>query len=73
MSQEKPRTNQNKFEPIYNVMYDTGLIAARQFGLCLGKNGGYMQIGGYDGQGHIEKDLTWAPMLSRTGDFKVKV
>ena len=30
-------------------MQEAGIIEKRQFALCLGKNGGYMQIGGYDG------------------------
>jgi hypothetical protein len=29
------------------------------FSLCLGKNGGYFQIGGYDGSNHIGKNITW--------------
>lgn len=54
-------------------MYNSGLISKKEFGLCLGKDGGYMQIGGYDKTGFLEEDLTWAPMLSKTGDFKVGV
>ena len=50
-----------------------GIIESSEFGLCLGKDGGYMQIGGYDKQGFIEEEMTYAPMLSKTGDFKVGV
>jgi len=48
LSQEKPNENINKFEAIYDVMYEQEIIEERMFGLCLGKNGGYFQIGGYD-------------------------
>jgi hypothetical protein len=27
--------------------------------MCLGKNGGYLQIGGFDGKGHLDKDIQW--------------
>ena len=39
----------NLFTPIYDVMYDEQLIEKRMFSICLGKNGGYSQIGGFDG------------------------
>lgn len=48
MSPGKGGSNPNMFEPIYDVLYERELIAERTFTLCLGKNGGYMQIGGYD-------------------------
>jgi Eukaryotic aspartyl protease len=34
--------------PIFDVMYEQKIIEKRMFSLCLGKNGGYFQIGGYD-------------------------
>lgn len=43
-------------------MFEQKLIEKRMFSICLGKNGGYSQIGGFDGQGHLEK-VTWIPML----------
>lgn len=56
------------FEPIYNVMHREGIIDERVFSLCLGKNGGYAQIGGYDGQGHIiaNEDIIWVPLISQS-------
>lgn len=48
-----PGTN-NLFTPLYEVMFTEGLTEKKMFSLCLGKNGGYAQIGGYDGQGHLE-------------------
>ena len=30
-----------------------------------------MQIGGYDGEGHIDDDLSWVPLLSTSKDFYV--
>ena len=38
----------NLFTPIYEVMYQKGIIEKKMFSICLGKNGGYTQIGGYD-------------------------
>ena len=73
LSQEKPHENINKFEAIYDVMYEQGLISERSFGLCLGKNGGYFQIGGYDKQGYLEEDLTWIPMTKSKADFFVRM
>ena len=43
-------------------MKENNLIENRMFALCLGKNGGYFQIGGYDKQGHLE-DVQWANLL----------
>ena len=41
LSAQKPRMNLNRFEPIYDVMKEQGIIEKRQFAMCLGKNGGY--------------------------------
>ena len=41
LSSEKPSQNLNRFEPIYDVMQEQGIIDKRQFSMCLGKNGGY--------------------------------
>lgn len=43
------------------------------FGLCLGKNGGYFQIGGYDKQSFIDQDLQWTPLQRRHADFKISL
>ena len=52
-------------------MRDQNLVEKRMFALCLGKNGGYMQIGGYDKTGFIDEDVTWMPLTNRYSDFKV--
>ncbi len=47
--------------------------------MCLGKNGGYFQIGGYDNTGLLpdhnkkdgEDDVKWLKLLYRDADFKV--
>ena len=46
--------------------------------MCLGKNGGYFQIGGYDKTGHIPNDagddeLKWVKILRPNDDFKVPI
>lgn len=54
-------------------MYDASIITEKTFSLCLGKNGGYMQMGGYDNQGSLEGNLTtWVP-LKRDMDFKINL
>ena len=63
----------NKFEAIYDVMHEQGIIEDRMFGLCLGKNGGYFQIGGYDKSDFIEDDVTWLPLTQSNADFKVRM
>lgn len=35
-------------KPIFQLMKEKQLIDHELFALCLGKNGGYFQIGGYD-------------------------
>lgn len=52
------------FEPIYETMYNAGLIEQQVFSLCLGKNGGYFQLGGFDGTDQIEEDVTWVKLSS---------
>lgn len=42
------------------------------FSLCLGKDGGYFQIGGFDGQSHLEDELTWIRMRD-TPSFQVNI
>lgn len=54
MSKVVKHSNSNLYEPIYDVMHEYGLIEDRIFAICLGKNGGYLQIGGYDGKGHLD-------------------
>lgn len=39
--------------PIFDVMFEQKLIENRIFTLCLGKDGGYFQIGGYDLTSHL--------------------
>lgn len=45
--------------------------------MCLGKNGGYFQMGGYDKTGHIQTvagvddEMKWAKMMHPNEDFKV--
>lgn len=54
-------------------MHDKGLIDKLMFTLCLGRNGGYFQIGGYDGTGFLETEPTWVSMMNRNSDFHVEM
>ena len=42
------------------------------FTMCLGKNGGYIQIGGHDATGRLVDDITWIP-LHVGEDFKTNM
>lgn len=70
LSADKASQNLNKFEPIYDVMYEQKIIEKRMFSMCLGKDGGYIQIGGYDGTAHLE-DVKWMKTLYKNNDYKV--
>jgi hypothetical protein len=54
LSSGEPDGGRNGFEPIYKTFYDQGLTESIGFSLCLGKNGGYVQIGGTDEQGALD-------------------
>ena len=62
----------NLYTPIYDVMFQQGMIPKRTFSLCLGKNGGYAQIGGYDGQGHLDREVKWTN-INRGSAFRIPV
>ncbi|CDW82204.1 aspartic protease pm5 [Stylonychia lemnae] len=53
-------------KPIFQAMHEKHLIEKQLFTLCLGKNGGYFQIGGYDKQSHIS-EIQWIPLLNKGG------
>ena len=40
------------------------------FSMCMGKNGGYVQLGGYDGTGHLQEEVDWVEMLNEK-NFRV--
>ncbi len=50
-----------QMRPIFELMKEKQLITTQMFSLCLGKNGGYFQIGGFDGTSHISNEVTWIP------------
>jgi hypothetical protein len=58
-------------KPIFDVMKEKGVIEKRMFSICLGKDGGYFQLGGYDGRSHLS-EVQWAPLLNY-GNYKVNV
>lgn len=70
LSADRASQNLNRFEPIYDVMFEQKIIEKREFSMCLGKNGGYIQIGGYDGTAHLE-DVQWIKILNKNSDYKV--
>ena len=41
--------------------------------MCLGKNGGYFQIGGHDRTGYVDPEAedVWIRLLHKNNDFKV--
>jgi len=44
-------------EPIYEAMHDAGVIDKKLFNICLGNNGGFMQIGGYQEEKMLQKPI----------------
>jgi hypothetical protein len=42
------------------------------FSICLGKNGGYMQLGGYDSYGALQNTTNWVSLLP-SGYFKINL
>ena len=44
--------------PIYEAMFKDGIVKQRMFNICLGKDGGFMQVGGYDRDLLLE-DVKW--------------
>eukprot|EP00347_Sterkiella_histriomuscorum_P008791 403343737 len=59
------RTSNPSMKPIYESMYENNLIDKKMFSLCLGKNGGYFQLGGFDGQSHLD-DVLWLPLIDKS-------
>ena len=58
-------------KPIYESMYDSGIVDKKMFNLCLGKNGGYFQIGGYSEDRHLE-DVQWYKFTKNSGsNYKI--
>ncbi len=54
------------------MIYDGGLSPYRMFAICLGKNGGYLQLGGYDSQGALQNIMDWANLLPNH-NFKIEI
>lgn len=65
----KSNSASSMMRPIFKIMKEKQLIPKEMFSLCLGKNGGYFQIGGYDGTNHIANEITWIPTWE-THDYK---
>eukprot|EP00347_Sterkiella_histriomuscorum_P001127 403373223 len=64
-------TYSHHMKPIFEVMKDAHLIEKKMFTLCLGKNGGYFQIGGYDSTNHME-EVQWAPLM-QTAQYRIEL
>ena len=47
-------------------MYDAEIVRRVMFNLCLGTNGGYFQIGGFNEDNHLEP-VQWFNMIRTTG------
>lgn len=53
-------------KPIYEAMFDAGVIPKKMFNICLGKNGGFFQFGGYQ-QELLLEDVRWIKMAYPSG------
>lgn len=49
--------------PIFDIMFEQNLIERKIFTLCLGKDGGYFQLGGYDSTSHLSPTIKWVPLI----------
>ena len=59
--------------PIYEAMFRSQVISKRMFNICLGKNGGYFQVGGYNRKNHTEP-IKWFSMIDKEGsNYKFKL
>lgn len=52
--------------PIYQAMFDAGIVNQLMFNICLGRNGGYFQIGGFNTDHHLEP-VKWFNMRKNSG------
>ena len=72
LSQAGTQGSHNLYTPIYDVMFKQGLSPDRIFTLCLGKNGGYIQLGGYNSQGALQNNTDWVSLMP-AADFKIQI
>ena len=65
--------HKNSEEPIYDSMFKAGITSSKIFNICLGKNGGYFQVGGYNTDKHLEpvKWFDFAPNSGTSYMFKL--
>lgn len=56
LTKSNSATSGGLMKPIFEQMADKGVIDQKTFTLCLGKNGGYFQVGGFDLQGVIPRN-----------------
>lgn len=60
-------------KPMYEAMFEAGIINQMMFSLCLGKNGGYFGIGGFNDTHHLT-ETKWFAMYDRvTTNYKFKL
>lgn len=55
--------------PIWKAMYDQKIVEMLMFSVCLGKDGGFMQIGGYNLDAAQPNQLTWYEDLKIDTNF----
>ena len=52
--------------PIYEAMMKSGIISKNMFNICLGKDGGYFQIGGYNTD-YLLSETRWFNFQNKYG------
>ena len=70
MTKGTPNAN---MRPIFDVMYDQHLIEHKMFSLCLGKDGGYFQLGGFDATSHLTKNVSWIPLVKENHAYTIQL
>ena len=59
-------------KPIYEALYDANLIDSKMFTICLGKNGGFFQIGGYNSESFLEP-IVWKGFHYPSTNYKFTI
>lgn len=70
MTKNTPNAN---MRPIFDVMYEQHLIEHKIFSLCLGKDGGYFQLGGFDSTRHLSKNVSWIPLVKEYHAYTIQL
>ena len=61
-----------QFRPIWEKMYLQQIISKLMFTMCLGINGGYVQLGGFSLDNHLES-IKWTDMVPNPSKYHLNL